>query len=362
MTDLANAILGDIITTDRDPLYIGDSLAAIRRQKKLSTSEIKKASGVTVHEFGDTTNMHFMHIGWHFIPKDQPHDALKEHFKTHYDYQINHDVLTSLNTVEFNPTDLCNRRCYMCPRSDEELYPNNNEHLDINAHHAVIDDLVKHQFKGVIIYSGWGEPTLNPKIFEMIRYAADNLPECHITCYTNFDVFRKGKLPGYGKTDFGDLIDAGVHQVDIDIYDGDEMLVEVLKKIKPWIGQICMKLNLQYRQKQSAWVNRGGIMATNKTIKNSMPCFITSSKAFVHYTGELISCCHEWDRLIPAIGHVSETPFSELWTATHFNELRHLLNESRANGPSPCQICDARAGTGRDRYIEAQQILLDKHG
>ena len=78
-----------------------------------------------------------------------------------------------LKIVEFNPTELCNRTCHFCPRHDPEVYPNLNLHLDPNTVQNVVDDLVKHNYKGQMMFSGFGEPLLNRKILDCIKICTD---------------------------------------------------------------------------------------------------------------------------------------------------------------------------------------------
>ena len=42
-----------------------------------------------------------------------------------------HSECRGLKSVEFNPTELCNRTCHFCPRVDPEVYPNRKLHLSL---------------------------------------------------------------------------------------------------------------------------------------------------------------------------------------------------------------------------------------
>ena len=62
---------------------------------------------------------------------------VKEHLKYRKLRQgkatISNELLLGLTTVEINPTELCNRRCSFCPRSDPSVYPNRSLHMSIQT-------------------------------------------------------------------------------------------------------------------------------------------------------------------------------------------------------------------------------------
>ena len=81
---------------------------------------------------------------------------------------IHNPLLLGLATVEINPTELCNRTCSFCPRSDPEVYPNRKLHMTIELADTLSEQLHKANFTGDIHITGWGEPLLNPDILEII--------------------------------------------------------------------------------------------------------------------------------------------------------------------------------------------------
>ena len=81
---------------------------------------------------------------------------------------IHNPLLLGLATVEINPTELCNRTCSFCPRSDPEVYPNRKLHMTIELADMLSEQLHEAHFTGDIHITGWGEPLLNPDILEII--------------------------------------------------------------------------------------------------------------------------------------------------------------------------------------------------
>ncbi|MFQ5715614.1 MAG: radical SAM/SPASM domain-containing protein [Nitrospinales bacterium] len=66
--------------------------------------------------------------------------------------------------IQIEVTNLCNLDCHMCPREDLEI---ELEHMDWDKFVSVMNKL---DGKEEITLTGWGEPFLHPRIFDMIDY------------------------------------------------------------------------------------------------------------------------------------------------------------------------------------------------
>lgn len=66
--------------------------------------------------------------------------------------------------VQIEVTNRCNLDCHMCPREDLEI---ELEHMDWEKFAAVVDKLDGNE---EVTLTGWGEPFLHPRIFDMIAY------------------------------------------------------------------------------------------------------------------------------------------------------------------------------------------------
>jgi len=77
--------------------------------------------------------------------------------------------------IQIEVTNRCNMDCSMCPREDLEI---ELEHMDWDKFAAVVDQL---QGKEDITLTGWGEPFLHPRIFDMIAFCKDRGHKVMIT-------------------------------------------------------------------------------------------------------------------------------------------------------------------------------------
>jgi len=88
--------------------------------------------------------------------------------------------------VQIEPTNFCNLKCALCPVTEGLKRP--SQHMDFAAFKKFIDETQDYLL--LIVLWDWGEPFLNPKVFEMISYAKKR--NIKIVSSTNGHIFAKG--------------------------------------------------------------------------------------------------------------------------------------------------------------------------
>lgn len=71
--------------------------------------------------------------------------------------------------VHIEPTNVCNLKCEMCPR-DQQDRPEG--YMDFSIYKGLVDELRLLNTELIYLHL-FGEPTLHPRIFDMIKYAKD---------------------------------------------------------------------------------------------------------------------------------------------------------------------------------------------
>ncbi len=71
--------------------------------------------------------------------------------------------------TQVEPTNLCNLRCALCPVTDGFERPTGQ--MTAETFRSYVDQIGDYLF--IMLLWDWGEPFLNPRIYDMIRYAAD---------------------------------------------------------------------------------------------------------------------------------------------------------------------------------------------
>ncbi len=262
------------------------------------------------------------------------------------------DPYMGLTAIEINPTELCNRTCSFCPRVDPEVYPNRNLHLTEETVTNLVKDLIANNYRARIVFSGFGEPTLNKNILKLISIA--RLATDDVQMYTNGD-----KVLDDSWYTLDEFIDAGLSSIFLDVYDSYEQHKRWEKKIQPFKEKINIHLSAKYNFKINLYTNRSGTVKTEGIRQSGIdkPCFIPHTKAFIDWDGTLLLCCNDWARAAGGFGNVNHTPFHELWMTDELVSIRKkLMYGSRLDAGTPCNVCDA---TGNQK---AKNWVLDSWG
>ena len=246
------------------------------------------------------------------------------------------DPLVGLLVIEVNPTELCNRTCAFCPRVDPEVYPNQNLHMTESTMHNLVDNLAKHNYQGRIVFSGFGEPTLNKKILKLIKIASSKILD--VQMYSNGD-----KILDDGWYTLQEFVDAGLTSMFLDVYDDKHQHARWKEKIKPFEDTLPIHLSAKYNFVLEDFTNRAGTVKTKGVPQNASTksCFLPHTKAFVDWDGKLLLCCNDWSRAAGSFGNVNETPFADLWMSEPLMKIRRKLLGSRLEAGSPCNVCNA---------------------
>ncbi len=265
------------------------------------------------------------------------------------------DPLFGLTAVEVNPTELCNRTCSFCPRVDPDVYPNRNLHMSLDTLHRLVDNLAENNYKGRMVFSGFGEPTLNKKILEMIRIARNKLTD--VQMYTNGD-----KILDDSWYTLQEFIDAGLTSIFIDVYDSPEQHRLWNRKIEPYLSQIPIHLSAKYNFPIHIFTNRSGTVKTKGIRQTALPkhCYIPHTKAFVDWDGTVLLCCNDWARAAGGFGNVNDIPFTKIWMSEQLVSIRKkLVDNDRRFAGTPCNLCDATGNQKVETWIK--DVWSKKH-
>ena len=116
--------------------------------------------------------------------------------------------------INVDPSDVCNFQCKFCPTGDRELMgktPGRNHGImNFELFKKIVDDISKFDksIKVLRLYKD-GEPLLNPRLAEMIKYAKES------RCADRIDTTTNGILLN-PKTNI-DIIEAGLARINISI-------------------------------------------------------------------------------------------------------------------------------------------------
>lgn len=136
--------------------------------------------------------------------------------------------------LQIEPTTLCNLRCALCPVTAG--MDRASGHMDFNLYKKIIDEIGDYVF--LILLWDWGEPFLNPSIYEMISYAKQK--GIKLVSSTNGHLFTKmdqaNKLVASGLDSIIFAVD-GISQETYEPYRQGGSLESVLQGIRTVVAR-----------------------------------------------------------------------------------------------------------------------------
>lgn len=252
------------------------------------------------------------------------------------------DLISTLQSVQLNPTEMCNRTCIFCPRHDPKLYRNSKNHMSVDLCRIIGQQLSELQFKGRIGFVGFGEPLLHPKLAECIRAIKQSGVKAQwIEVNTNGDFLTRDIIES--------LRDAGCTDIAVSMYDRDDS-----KKYKIMFKDIDIRYVLRhhYDKKKNynlELVDRIGILRGQLRLDNQRPCYIPFYKMFIDWDGSFLLCDQDWGRTTKR-HNILDIGIKDFWIEK-LNDYRKNLAVSDRAAQHPCNSCNVN-GTlqGKDSF------------
>jgi MoaA/NifB/PqqE/SkfB family radical SAM enzyme len=277
-------------------------------------------------------------------------------------------IFTSvLQSIEINPTELCNLTCSFCPRAHG--YPNQNLHMTPETAEIIRSHVDEIDFKEPqrIVITGRGEPTLAKYFEEIVNIFSDKKTySLHMTTNGKW-LFEKYKHLIHKF----DHIYYDVYDTKYDVSGSQEKklnAIKLRKKIERKYKNIKIMFKPDYggsHYKLTEWGFRmsnragsikhtahlenekwkkGGVFAefyNNVKVQVDETCNIPFRRLFIDWNGDYNLCCHDWSHKL-VFGNVRE---QNILDYLHENEsLNHyrktLLHQYNRKNLTACSECD----------------------
>ena len=259
---------------------------------------------------------------------------------------ITNPQLLGLATVEINPTELCNRTCSFCPRSDPDIYPNRKLHMTVDIADKLSTQLYNANFTGDIHITGWGEPLLNPDILEIIS---------KFSRYFFTEMISNGDRLLSKRISHKDLTSYGLHSIIVDCYDNEQQTMAMETLLSDFEGKQRIRSNYDTGNANLLQLynfnNRGGTLGAVKSMQRQ--CWMPMYKAFVDWDGGVGLCCNDWARKQKDFGNINTDTFSNIWMSDEFKYVRKQLLEANRKDLSACSGCNTngcKSGEGSAKH------------
>lgn len=270
--------------------------------------------------------------------------------------------------LQIEPTSICNFRCIMCYQIDETFSRKSSGfmgHMSLDLFKKVIDQVTG--YIEAVTFASRGEPLLNPKILEMLDYCRGKFLALKLN--TNASLLNERLIHGLLSSDLQTLA-FSIDSADKEQYEkirvngSFEKLManlELFRKIReeqyPDSRLVVRISGVRINELQDIdsmsdqWKRFADVVAfTNYTpwqdsYNNPVndletPCTELWRRMFVWWDGTVNPCDFDYKSILSHWNITkSGLTLQDIWTSTHYNELRKLHLSRERSSIEPCRRC-----------------------
>ena len=267
-----------------------------------------------------------------------------------YDPNVEKIPLNALRSITLNSTEMCNRKCHFCPRSDPKVYPNQKLHISEKTIRNFSKELNKIQYNGSVVWSGFGEPLMTKNYEHLTKIIKDENPQIkRQEINTNGDYLRPKRIE--------ELYNAGIDYIIVSLYDGPKQL-EKMQKLFENYDESMYSFRISYYNSDNFdnFSNRAGAVKMNieKNKSNrTNKCFWPFYKMVIDWDGGILLCCEDWFKLSKGFNdfNINTHGIEEIWDSQFLNDYRkHLKVGDRSK--SVCNKCNMNGEKVGGEFVE----------
>lgn len=256
------------------------------------------------------------------------------------------DNIPVFSVVELNIMAACTRSCSFCPVSDKDFYKKIDAKglLKTDFYKKLLSDLSEIKYKGKILYSGFSEPLLHPKIEKLLQLTKEYLPDTQLEMISNGDKLTVAKLKS--------LFANGLDVLSISMYDGSHQIDYFSNMIHDAnVDKEKVILRRRYYENGNYGLtisNRAGLVDSNEyraegeekivELPLKKVCYYPFYMIKIDFNGDMDICSHDWQKKF-VVGNVNTSSVWELWTSDRLYKFKERLANSDRN-MEPCLTCD----------------------
>jgi radical SAM protein with 4Fe4S-binding SPASM domain len=232
-------------------------------------------------------------------------------------YQTYFTFSRMFSYVEIETITTCNRRCLYCPNSIYDRGLKENQRLmPVSLYHKIIDDLRELNFSGYIHPHFYGEPCIDSRLPDLLRFTRRTLPKAKIELSTNGDLLTLSL--------YQQLVNSGVssffvtnHSCNLQQNIQDVLAYRTANNISTpafVYGTLANKL----------LSNRGGNVPLNTTVSRRSLCMLPSRYLTIDVEGNVLLCCNDYHGTV-CFGNLNSLSISEIWNDKKFRDARKKI-------------------------------------
>ena len=246
-------------------------------------------------------------------------------------WQYDDTTFPRIFTIEINSH--CNRACIYCPNVHS---PHPVKLIDPNVFFKIVMRLKEIDYRGVVDFIFFSEPTLHPKLADYIRHVKQEVPNCITRISTNGDLLTSDSTRK--------LIGAGLDRIYVMRHNPTPAgWVERINALdREWRG-VFVKMDIDQVEAEVGLNDYGGSVKVNRVLsplrlKDGSPhCRVHEHIGQIDINGDWLLCCTDYGKTLK-FGNLIEDEIMDIWKRSFFVQLRTELRSGKARLPK-CQAC-----------------------
>lgn len=284
-----------------------------------------------------------------------------------YDSLYNKKIKNSINKLEkrypigvdIGTTNLCNAQCIMCPHSKLKKMGK----MDMRLYKKIIDNCQRLGIK-LITLSFFGEPLLDEKLIEKIKYAKEK--GMYVGFYSNASLLEEKwaerlinsgldgitiSFDGYSKETYEKIrkslkfeivkrnilnlintkirLNKGNPKITLVLVELEENKREIKRFYQEWRNKVD-NVNIINMRNWANDIQKEGTSESfhfNKKLKRK-PCALIWTKMIVDWNGDVVLCCDDWNHST-ILGNLKKQTIEEIWKGEKLKKIReaHVKGE-----------------------------------
>ncbi len=256
--------------------------------------------------------------------------------------------------LELNILAICNRKCFFCPKSDREKFPNLKEYISFEFYEELMKQLASVHYRGRISLCGLSEPFIHKGLNRLVQITKQHCPKCYLDIITNGDFLTVDNVK--------ELFGSGLDNLKVSMYDGPQQIPK-FEKIKEALQLTNKQFDARPRYLSAdqdfgmTINNRGGsvnlpqynVVPLAEPLKQS--CYYPFHKLIIDYNGDVMICPSDWEKRL-VVGNLNKKSIFEIWNSPGMKEVRlRLINKDRSK--APCTQCNIHGTLYAQKHFDA---------
>ena len=249
-----------------------------------------------------------------------------------------------LRTLIFTVADQCSRKCNYCPYGNGYASPFKDKMMHMHTFEAICNHIPA-TFSGTLSFSGFGEPTLNESLLEILHLASQRFKDAAVRLITN----------GRDLMILNDLSDCQNLVVEVSMHEKlDDNQVSFLQALSMPIFLRDVQHDIKF------FNNRAGNVAIAIEDCSDFTrrcCSYPFYQMSVDINGDVLLCQSDWRREC-ILGNLAKQDMKTIWTSEVYTKIRQqLLKEGRSG--LLCQKCSANGLVAGKEAIEMWRKIYE---